>query len=72
MFPNAAPFWMVWREGGGAPTYPHDSYKAASAEAERLARTQPGAKFTVLEAVSSHRAVSMEVIDLRPDRGLPF
>ena len=30
-------FWMIYVEGGNAPTYKHTSYESALAEAKRLA-----------------------------------
>lgn len=42
------PFWLVWREGGGTPTVQHETEDAARAEAERLAKHVPGARFFVL------------------------
>ena len=54
------PFFVVWREGGGAPTVRHDDYARAAREAKRLARANPGQRFTVLVAVRG-----FEVNDLR-------
>lgn len=42
------PFWLVWRAGGRAPVYKHDSYRSARTEAERLSRLNPGFAFYVL------------------------
>ncbi len=50
--PMRSEFWMVYGEGQGAPTYKHDSLKAASEEAERLAGRHPGIAFYVLKAKS--------------------
>lgn len=50
-------FWLVWRDGGGTPTYKHLSPENASQEAQRLAIQNPGATFHVMEvkrSVSSH------------------
>lgn len=69
------PYWLVWRAGrepGFPPNFQHTTVGAARTEADRLARANPGVQFVVLETVSAHRAVDMEVVDLRPDRGLPF
>lgn len=44
-----APFWMVWNPRGNAPVVRHASEKQARDEAERLARTNPGHRFHVLE-----------------------
>lgn len=54
------PFFVVWCEGGGAPTVRHLDYDKASREAKRLARANPGHRFTVLVAVRG-----FEVNDLR-------
>lgn len=52
-FTDETPFWMVWNPQGHAPTHKHPTALAAKAEAERLARTNPGAKFIVLQALGS-------------------
>lgn len=44
-------FWMLYAEGGNAPTAEHQTYESAKAEAERLAE-KLGRKIYVLEAVS--------------------
>lgn len=72
------PFWLVWRRGGRTPVYEHDSYIGARAEAERLAKANPGDRFYVLspcargmqngEAVWSHYApVGIDWIDEQAD-----
>jgi hypothetical protein len=43
-------FWMVL--GSGQPTHRHQSEQSARTEAERLARTNPGCEFYVLQAVA--------------------
>jgi len=40
--------WFVWNPKGHQPRFVHDSYPSALAEAKRLARLNPGAKFYVL------------------------
>jgi len=72
---HADPYWLVWRTGREPmfpPNFQHRTLEAAQAEAVRLARANPGVQFVVLESVSAHRTVDLEVVDLRPDRGLPF
>lgn len=72
---HGEPYWLVWRTGrepGFPPKFQHISYAAARAEADLLARENRGTQYVVLETVSAHRAVDMEVIDLRSDRGMPF
>lgn len=49
---EATPFWLVWNPDGHAPTVQHGSAEAAQREAERLARTNPGQRFYVLEPVA--------------------
>lgn len=44
-------FWMLYVEGGNAPTFAHRTIASARAEAERLAE-KLGKKVYVLEAVS--------------------
>lgn len=46
-------FFVVWREDGGPPTKRYDDKSDAVGEAERLARTSPGARFFVLLAVAA-------------------
>lgn len=51
--PYEPQFWCVWCEGGGNPTVKHDSYPRAKAEAQRLARNNPGRRFVVLAAAAA-------------------
>lgn len=44
-------FWMVL--GLGTPTFRHESRVSAKAEAERLARMNPGQSFVVLESMAT-------------------
>lgn len=55
-----SPFFLVWCEGGGPPSVRHHTYVQAKKEAQRLARSMPGLRFTVLVAVQG-----FEVMDLR-------
>lgn len=48
-------FFMVWRQGGGVPTVQHPTLGLAEAEAERLARANPGREFFVLMARTSYK-----------------
>jgi len=43
-------YWLVWCEGGGAPTAKHQSPAAAGVEARRLAIANPGKRFVVLRS----------------------
>ena len=47
-------FFMVWTKTGWRPRKAHESFDAASAEAQRLARNHPGKKFIVLKAVAKY------------------
>lgn len=67
-----APFWMVWNPNGHAPTYRHPSLNAATQEAERLAKANPGRTFVVLESVCARVADTMLSIDLKPAPEVPF
>ncbi|WP_370601141.1 hypothetical protein [Pseudomonas nitroreducens] len=61
-------FWMVWNPQAYAPTVKHPTYQAAEAEAERLARSNPGQDFYLLQATQIRRVDSMQRIVL----GGPF
>jgi hypothetical protein len=57
-------FWLVWKEGGGAPTTKHHSEQLAIEESKRLAARNPGTRFFVLKsrgvsttAVATYRPV---------------
>lgn len=52
---------MVWNPARNAPVAKHPTRKAATLEAERLARQQRGEKFYVLKTVSES-AVPVETI----------
>lgn len=72
---HADPYWLVMRAGREpalASNTQHATPAAAVSEADRLARASPGVQFVVMETVSAHRAVDMEVVNLRPERGMPF
>lgn len=46
-------FWMVWNERRDVPSHKHPSAEEARREAERLARTNPGQQFHVLELMAT-------------------
>jgi hypothetical protein len=50
---NRDVFYTVWRMGGPSPTVQHRFVGDAEREAERLARQNPGATFTVMESYKS-------------------
>lgn len=57
-------FWMVL--GSGEPHVRHRSRDVAEAEADRLARAHPGVMFVVLEALTMHRRIDVERVELAP------
>jgi len=44
------PFWVVRNEEAGPPRYKHNNPIDAKREADRLARANPGQRFTVLRS----------------------
>ena len=44
-------FYMVWNPSGAQPRHQHASLELAEKEAERLAKSNPGEYFYVLQAV---------------------
>lgn len=73
---QAEKFWIVWcPTGAKPPSFRHPTFGAATTEADRLARENPGREFFVLGAESSCCAVSMqrvEYLDPTPDPQIPF
>ena len=70
-------FWVVLGSDNGSPTVRHPSKKSATSEAERLARNNPGCKFTVLESLATvvKSDLRWEPNDLdgsEPDSEVPF
>lgn len=66
------PFWLVWNPQGYNPQHKHNTEDGAVREAERLARTNPGQTFIVLESVGALVVDNIQRIDLRPGSVLPF
>ncbi len=66
------PFWIVWAEDGGSPTYKHKSQSSAENEASRLANLQPGARFCVLPCVARYSVQRLTVERFEPEPDLPF
>lgn len=54
-------FWMVWREGTPTTRHRHQFKVDADAEAERLAKMNPGETFFVLKTVSAMTAHAPKV-----------
>jgi hypothetical protein len=53
-------FWLVWSPTGiRPPKHRHLSARAATEEAERLAKAHPGQLFVVLEPIAARRVDSM-------------
>lgn len=69
---NYATFWMVWNPDGNAPRYKHRTEEAAFAEAERLARTNKGQVFVVLESAGARLVDDMVKINMKADCDIPF
>ena len=65
-------FWMVWCEGGDAPTRQHATRGSAEQEADRLARANRGQTFVVLRSVSECVVDDMRRIEHEEDAGIPF
>lgn len=63
---------MVYLENGRGPSYKHDSFESAEAEAQRLSR-EYGRKAYVLTTVKSYERVEFHTEDLMPEiNELPF
>lgn len=67
------PFWLVWCEDGGSPTFRHPDEMSAAKEAQRLAERHPGKSFVVLCPIAriTHRHTVIERFDPLDD-GIPF
>lgn len=65
------PFWLVWREGGPAPTRKHKREDLAEVEAIRLARENPGHTFYVLPVASAITSSDLKIDRFITD-GIPF
>lgn len=72
----STPFWMVYGDGQRAPAYKHMTRISAEAEARRLASSNPGICFYVLERVSFARKVDVQFRRFddpsAPDDEIPF
>jgi hypothetical protein len=66
-------FWLVWSPTGTTtPSRRHASPVEASREAERLARTAPGAEFYVLETLTRVSKNDVTWSKATEDDGIPF
>lgn len=57
------PFFLVWKLGGSAPTFQHDTYEAAVKEAERLAHLNRGQTFVVMVSRCARVSTDLREID---------
>ncbi len=54
-------FWIVWNPASiQPPSYRHATLESAQAEAHRLAFSQTGQEFIVLQAVEARQSVEMQ------------
>lgn len=65
-------FWVVMNPQGNAPKFMHPSESAATIEAERLARENPGQVFYVMESICGRIVDDMQRIQLRQQDEIPF
>lgn len=65
-------FWLVWNREGFPPRYQHETEAGARAEAERLARANPGKSFCVLTSIAEVQAVSVQWKELSKEPKEPF
>lgn len=60
-------FWCVWCDGGGSPTVKHADFARAKAEAQRLARNNPGQRFVVLAAALAYQKRDLDEVSFVKD-----
>lgn len=60
-------FWIIWTETGTNPRYCHTTYESADVEARKLALSNPGKKFYVMQAVRSVCLGTLLVQDLETE-----
>lgn len=67
------PFYMIYVEGAGSPTYKHETIESAQYEAKRLADTTEK-KVYILCSVCSVERKQYDIVNLMPDAEpqLPF
>ena len=61
------PYFVVWNEQHGKPTYKHVCRDDADAEAKRLAGLYPGSEFHVLMLLGVARKVDVEYVGVDCD-----
>jgi hypothetical protein len=57
-------FFMIYGNGQSAPTVKHHNIEAATREAERLSRSNPGIEFFVMMPVSVSKRVDVSTTKL--------
>lgn len=67
-----SPFWLVWRENGGAPRVQHATQARAENEAQRLAEQHLGSRFIVLAPVARFSVQRVTVERFDPELEIPF
>lgn len=65
-------FWCVWNPNRGVPTMKHGTEAEANAEAQRLASSQPGARFYVMRAARYFTRIDVARVELRESEERPF
>lgn len=63
-------FWLVWNPVKMPPMHMHETYEQAVAEASRLARSQKGDQFFVLQAIE--KVCVADVVRTKLEPPLPF
>lgn len=67
------PFWMVFVDGGSAPTFKHQSYASADTEAKRLTRLTSRKSYVLCSIIAFEPPKEFLITDCRPENdGLPF
>lgn len=69
---KAKPFWYVWSPTGKVPKFRHENFCSADNEARRLASTNPGSQFVVLESKVAYSVNNLQVTEFAEDADIPF
>ncbi len=65
--------WMVWNPLAGAPRYQYSTFVDAKVEAERLAASNVGSEFFVLQVVGSAKVDKPAIFTKYEENdGIPF